>query len=889
MVAIDVLLIERWSRVGDAEAFNELVRRHANMVYGTCLRVLRNGADAEEVSQECFLQLARDGGKIRSSVAGWLHALATHRSLNRIKSDARRRDREQQFAEDVQASQRVEWNALEAVVDEAIAELPEKLREVVVSHFLEQRSHEAVAADLGIPRRTVSFRIHKGVEQIRARLQKKGVRAESMALAGLLRGGAGEVAPSSLAASLGKLALAGNLPRAIVAASSGDGFLIAALKVFVAVSIIAVAGYSVHVAVRDGRVTWRAMMRPTSQTEQSVQAPKTPVSEPATLAEAGTPVPVSSEPVAPRDADEITDSSLNIAVSGAVYDENAQPVPWAKVLLIVATRRSQVYEATTDASGRYVFTDVRHTGRAHFVIARHGYLNDFKPLELSAGQVYKDQDFGIRPGLAVEGALLAVDGEPVPDAVVWAGEAWNEDNYAPENTVAFAAAVTDSAGRFDMGMDAKAVWAHVWVNSEVRGTDCFSRVALKEEGLRLQMKEKARIHGNVAWPDGAPAVGKAVVVLSRLSEPDTRTIRTDWRAPTEQREIVSEDGSYSISDLYPAMSHDVLIIENEEGKDATVSSPLAAPLKGLTFSPGEDVEKNFVVSQAARIVGRVLTEKSQRPVPGTMVWLAREGDTGFASPNRTDPDGAFEFKCAPGAYTLYTDALTDDYQAIVKERFGRSITVGAGEIVTQDLKVFEPVEIRLRILDHEGRPAKQAIVELGVVSPNGRRAGGSAPANMDAEGHVTLPVYQDVAEVWASAGKSHQGPRVETVHHTARLGDVLPEETLVLDATCTVKGVVVDVDGRPVSDRGVTIKATYEDGSEDRIGTGLNAAGEFNSLPGIAELRAGAATFEVTVDDVEASWRSEPMECLPEQEVDLGTIMIDVTKAGPQPPTRDEE
>jgi len=265
MVSVDVMLAERWSRVGDAEAFNELVRRHANMVYGTCLRILKNAADAEEVSQECFLQLAQAAGKIRSSVAGCLHALATHRSLNRIKSDTRRREREQQFAEQVQPSERTEWNAMVEVVDEAIAELPEKLREVVVYHFLEQRSDESIAIDLGISRRTVSYRINKGVEQIRARLQKKGVCTESTAMAGLFRGRPVEAAPSSLAASLGKLALAGNLPRTIVTASPGEGFLIKALKVFLAVSLIAIASLLVYLSVRDGRVTLRDMMRPNSQ------------------------------------------------------------------------------------------------------------------------------------------------------------------------------------------------------------------------------------------------------------------------------------------------------------------------------------------------------------------------------------------------------------------------------------------------------------------------------------------------------------------------------------------------------------------------------------------------------------------------------------------------
>ena len=54
-----LLLLDRYARTGDAEAFTELVRRYRSMVYSTCLRVLGNPSDAEDVTRECFLSLAR--------------------------------------------------------------------------------------------------------------------------------------------------------------------------------------------------------------------------------------------------------------------------------------------------------------------------------------------------------------------------------------------------------------------------------------------------------------------------------------------------------------------------------------------------------------------------------------------------------------------------------------------------------------------------------------------------------------------------------------------------------------------------------------------------------------------------------------------------------------
>src|SRR6185369_3781011 len=90
----DTLLIERWSRSGDAEAFTELVRRHAGMVYGTCRRIVGDHHAAEDVAQECLLELARKASSVRASVAGFLHTTAISRARDRLRQDLARDRRE---------------------------------------------------------------------------------------------------------------------------------------------------------------------------------------------------------------------------------------------------------------------------------------------------------------------------------------------------------------------------------------------------------------------------------------------------------------------------------------------------------------------------------------------------------------------------------------------------------------------------------------------------------------------------------------------------------------------------------------------------------------------------------------------------------------------------
>ena len=120
-------LLMGYARDGDAEAFAELVRAYAGMVYATCLRVTRNGHDAEDAAQECFLELARKAGAVKASVAGWLHAAATSRARSLVRSAASRRAREKRMTTEAAPPDEVAWDAISPQVDEALQSLPDEL------------------------------------------------------------------------------------------------------------------------------------------------------------------------------------------------------------------------------------------------------------------------------------------------------------------------------------------------------------------------------------------------------------------------------------------------------------------------------------------------------------------------------------------------------------------------------------------------------------------------------------------------------------------------------------------------------------------------------------------------------------------------------------------
>ena len=186
----DLVLLEKWQRQRDAEAFTEIVHGYSGLVYSTCRRVLGNVHDAGEVARECFLSLANGPARVERSLPGFLHRMATRRSIHRIRRESNRRKREEWHAEMNPGNESSEWSEIEPLVDDAIAELPGDLRVAIVEHLIAGRTHQAVANGLGLSRSAVTQRIGKGLEIVRKRLRARGVRGGGRARqAGRLRRG----------------------------------------------------------------------------------------------------------------------------------------------------------------------------------------------------------------------------------------------------------------------------------------------------------------------------------------------------------------------------------------------------------------------------------------------------------------------------------------------------------------------------------------------------------------------------------------------------------------------------------------------------------------------------------------------------------------------------
>jgi RNA polymerase sigma factor (sigma-70 family) len=163
-------LLNRYGQTRDADAFAELVRRYAPMVFAVARRATGSAADAEDVCQTCFLDLARRAGAIHGSLAAYLHKAAAHRAADVVRNRATRTRHERRSAAPESGGatdDRAELDAIVAAVDAALVDLPDELRLPLIEHYLRGRSQADVAATLDVNQSTVSRRLRDGVEQLR--------------------------------------------------------------------------------------------------------------------------------------------------------------------------------------------------------------------------------------------------------------------------------------------------------------------------------------------------------------------------------------------------------------------------------------------------------------------------------------------------------------------------------------------------------------------------------------------------------------------------------------------------------------------------------------------------------------------------------------------------
>src|SRR5215471_15122064 len=170
----DRQLVEQFLARRDEAAFEAIVRRHGAMVYRVCWRVLGQPQDTEDAFQATFLLLAQKLRTIRKhdSLASWLHGVA-HRVALQAKARAASRRRHEQRAAVAQVERSADLSAEEllAILDGELAKLPDKWRLPLILCYLEGRTQEESAGQLGWSTSTLRRRLEEARDTLGCRLK----------------------------------------------------------------------------------------------------------------------------------------------------------------------------------------------------------------------------------------------------------------------------------------------------------------------------------------------------------------------------------------------------------------------------------------------------------------------------------------------------------------------------------------------------------------------------------------------------------------------------------------------------------------------------------------------------------------------------------------------
>ncbi len=179
----DFELIEQ-TRRGDQSSFEVLYQRYVKRIFNLAYRMVGPGADAEELTQEVFLQAFKNlqHFKGQSSFYTWLYRIACNTCLQFLRKKSRSRETvnyddlaevEIEGHESPDPLDEIERRDLARRLEQALGQLPDSQRMVLVLGPIEGRSYEEIAEILGLTVPVVKGRLHRARENIR-RICKTG-------------------------------------------------------------------------------------------------------------------------------------------------------------------------------------------------------------------------------------------------------------------------------------------------------------------------------------------------------------------------------------------------------------------------------------------------------------------------------------------------------------------------------------------------------------------------------------------------------------------------------------------------------------------------------------------------------------------------------------------
>ncbi|MBL9136403.1 MAG: sigma-70 family RNA polymerase sigma factor [Verrucomicrobiales bacterium] len=240
---------DAWRQFADTQseaAFAELVRLHLDLVYSTALRRCQgDDALAKDVSQIVFADLARKARQLPREIvlAGWLYRHTTFVASKAVRTELRRREREQVAVEHHHRDEAVDWSQVAPILEDAMGELSNPDRDAIVLRYLNRQSLAEVGSAFGISPDAARMRVDRALDRLRGLLARRGVTSTTAALAVTIGHHAVLAAPAGFAATvISSIALTGTT----VGSTAGFLALMSTTKIQIGLAALVAIGATTH-------------------------------------------------------------------------------------------------------------------------------------------------------------------------------------------------------------------------------------------------------------------------------------------------------------------------------------------------------------------------------------------------------------------------------------------------------------------------------------------------------------------------------------------------------------------------------------------------------------------------------------------------------------------
>jgi RNA polymerase sigma factor (sigma-70 family) len=268
-------LLQIFRKQRSEEAFAELLRRYAGLVYSVAKRRLANGSLAEDVMQIVFIRFAKAPPKVASSahLAAWLHRTTLNVTVDMWRSETRRRNREQQsIVMEPATPENAVWEELAPNLDEALNQLTDEDRHALLLRFFAGKSMRDVGAAVGISEDAAKMRVSRAVDKLRTQLGTVGAACTAAMLGTILSERSVEAAPTHLISRLASM----KLPAAAGASGLGAFLRVSNFKLAAGAAVVALITLGIVYLTRSPSTPASTLGEANPQSTLAVNTPKIP-------------------------------------------------------------------------------------------------------------------------------------------------------------------------------------------------------------------------------------------------------------------------------------------------------------------------------------------------------------------------------------------------------------------------------------------------------------------------------------------------------------------------------------------------------------------------------------------------------------------------------------